>query len=89
MLETALNDANTALSNANKAKDTLATELEASKKENGRLGAILSNTQKRESESNIKMQAKFDTMVMVMDRYMSDGPVNKRPKYVDQRNLKQ
>ena len=88
MLETALND-------ANRAKDSLATQLEASKKDNGRVQGILSNTLKRESESNMKMQAKFDTSVMVMDRYfptignVTDGPANKRPKIVDQRNLKQ
>ena len=71
------------MNESNLAKDSLATELEASKKEIGRLQAILSNTQNRELESKKTMQTKIDTLYSVIDR-LGDGPANKRPK-IDQR----
>ena len=70
------------MDDANQAKDSLETQLEDSKKEIGRLQAILFNTQKRELETKKTMQTKIDTLYSVIDR-IGDGPANKRPKVGD------
>ena len=74
----------TALNNANHAKDALSTQLETSKKEIARLQAVLLNTQKKaiadKSEAIMLKQKEIDTLYSVMDRYWTEGPKNKRPK---------
>ena len=70
----------TALNNANHAKDALSTQLETSKKEIARLQAVLLNTQKKAIADKSLMQKEIETLYSVMDRYWTEGPKNKRPK---------